>query len=202
MREVAIAPEDVIIKGRHVELTQGLKDHVLDKLQRIELFGKKKVRATVTLEVGKHEHKAEIDFHFDHTKINVHASTQELYGAIDKASEKLTSQLRKYKERLQNHHNRPLHAVDLNVHVIAPSLEDEINDQIEEKNIKEIEKLWGPHAIVSTSSTRLKTLTAQEAVMKMELSQDSFLIFRSEEDQKIKVIYRRKDDNFGLIAVE
>jgi len=202
MREVAITPEDVIIQARHVELTQGLRDHVLDKLQRIEIFGKKKVRASVTLEVEKHEHKAEIDFHFDHTKINVHASTQELYSAIDKASEKLTSQLRKYKERLQNHHSRPLHAIDLNVHVISPSLEDEINDQIEDKTAAEMEKLWGPHAIVSRSSTRLKTLTAQEAVMKMELSQDSFLVFRSEEDQKIKVIYRRKDENYGVISVE
>jgi len=202
MRDVQITPDDVIFQARHLELTQALKDHVLDRLQRIEIFGKKKVHASVTLEVAKNEQKAEIDFHFDHTKVNVHANADELYTAIDKAAEKLTAKLRKYKERLQNHHNRPLHAVDLDVHVIAPSLEDEVNDAIEEENSKELSNLWGPHEIVATSSTRLKTLTADEAVMKMELSQDVFLIFRAEEDQKIKVIYRRRDQNYGVITIE
>jgi len=202
MRDVQITPDDIIFRARHFELTQAIKDHAIERLQRVEIFGKKKVQVSVTLEVAKNEQKAEIDFHFDHTKVNVHANAEELYAAIDKATDKLTNKLRKYKDRLQNHHNRPLHAVDLDVHVIAPSLEDEVNDAIEEENTKELSNLWGPHEIVSTSSTRLKTLTADEAVMKMELSQDVFLIFRAEEDQKIKVIYRRSDKNYGVITVE
>ncbi len=38
--------------------------------------------------------------------------------------------------------------------------------------------------------------------MKMDLSGDAFLIFRSEEDRKIKVIYRRDDGDYGVIEVE
>jgi putative sigma-54 modulation protein len=48
----------------------------------------------------------------------------------------------------------------------------------------------------------MKTLTQNEAIIKMELSGDQFLIFRSEEDRKLKVIYRRSDDHYGIIAVE
>ena len=44
--------------------------------------------------------------------------------------------------------------------------------------------------------------TQEEAIMKMELSEDNFLIFRSEEDTKLKVIYRRSDGNFGVIELE
>jgi putative sigma-54 modulation protein len=194
---------DVIIQGRHVELTQALKDYVFEKLQRVEVFGKKKVNAVVTLEVARHEHRAEVDFHFDHTKVNVHASTGELYAAIDKAIERLSSKLRTYKSRLQHHHNKPLHAVDLDVHVIRPpKLEDEINDEIDEENLKELEALYGPHEIVAREKRPLKTLTLQEAVMKMDLSNDSFKVFRGEEDQKIKVIYRRTDGNYGVMEVE
>jgi len=194
---------DVIIKGRHLELTQALKDYVLDKLRRVEVFGKKKANAVVTLEVGKHEHRAEVDFHFDHTKVNVHASTDELYAAIDKVMERLSSKLRTYKSRLQHHHNKPLHVIDLDVHVIKPPrIEDEINDEIDAENFRELEQLYGPHEIVAKEKRPLKTLMLHEAVMKMDLSNESFMVFRGEEDQKIRVIYRRDDDNYGVIEVE
>lgn len=201
MREME--KDDVIIKGRHIELTEALKDYVLDKLRRIEVFGKKKATAVVTLDVSRHEHKAEIDFHFDHTRVNVHATTEELYAAIDKVMDRLSSKLRTYKSRLQHHHNKPLHAVDLDVNVIrAPKIEDEINDEIDAENLKELEELYGPHEIVAQETRPLKTLALQEAVMKMDLSNDVFKIFRGEEDQKIRVIYRRSDGNYGVIEVE
>lgn len=201
MRE--FGENDVIIKGRHIELTEALRKYVLDKLRRVEIFGKKKAHAVVTLEVDKHEHKAEVDFRFDHTEVNVHATTLELYTAIDKAMDRLSGQLRKYKTRLQHHHNKPLHVIDLDVNVIkAPSIEDEVNDQIEDENYKKLEELYGPHEIVAREKRQLKTLTVPEAIMKMDLAQETFAVFRSEEDQKIKVIYRRKDGNYGVIEVE
>jgi putative sigma-54 modulation protein len=45
-------------------------------------------------------------------------------------------------------------------------------------------------------------LTADEAVMKMDLSGDKFMVYKSEEDQKLKVIYRRRDGDYGLISPE
>ena len=38
--------------------------------------------------------------------------------------------------------------------------------------------------------------------MKMEITDEPFIIYRSEEDQKLKVIYRREDENYGLVQVE
>lgn len=48
----------------------------------------------------------------------------------------------------------------------------------------------------------LKELTREEALMKMELSRDAFLVYRSEEDRRLKVLYRRKDGNYGIIEPE
>ena len=56
--------------------------------------------------------------------------------------------------------------------------------------------------MVAQEKKSLKTLTLDEAIMKMELSSDSFLIYKAEDNHKIKVIYRRKDDHYGVIELE
>jgi putative sigma-54 modulation protein len=58
------------------------------------------------------------------------------------------------------------------------------------------------HPVVAREKMTLKMLTQDEAVMKMEISDDAFIIFKSEEDQKVKVIYRRADRNYGLVQVQ
>ena len=61
---------------------------------------------------------------------------------------------------------------------------------------------YSPPKIIGNDTRSMKFLTAEEAVMKMELSDDPFMIFRGEEDRKLKVIYRRNDGNYGLILPE
>jgi putative sigma-54 modulation protein len=56
--------------------------------------------------------------------------------------------------------------------------------------------------IIDTKVKPLKTLNTEEALMRIDLSGDQFLIFRSEEDRKLKVLYRRKDGHYGLIRPE
>ena len=58
------------------------------------------------------------------------------------------------------------------------------------------------HKIISREKHPLKTLTDGEALMKMDLSGDHFLIYRSEESQRLKVMYRRDDGDFGVIEAE
>jgi len=79
---------------------------------------------------------------------------------------------------------------------------DEINAAIEKINTEKQMDAYGPPKIIGTETKPLKTLTVDEAVMKMDLSGDSFLIFRSQEDMKLKVLYRRKDNHYGLIQPE
>lgn len=56
--------------------------------------------------------------------------------------------------------------------------------------------------MVSTESRPLKDLTTEEAVMKMELSGDHFMLYRDEADRKLKVIYRHSDEDYGIIQAE
>jgi putative sigma-54 modulation protein len=141
---------------------------------------------------------------FIHFHIKASASTENIYSAIDKASDRVIRLVRKYKTKLQSHRWKDRSTVDIHVNVIQALHNDlkEINEEIEAENArKEAERLQ-LHTIVARETMPLKILTQDEAIMKMEISEEPFLIYRAEEDQKLKVIYRRSDHNYGLVQVQ
>ncbi len=191
---------NVKITGRHLEVTDAMKQYALEKVSRVERFSNRIIDVNVIMDIQKYEHRAEIILKVNHTTIRSQAITQDMYASIDKAVEKIESQLRRYKTKLQNHHAKSLAVVDMNVNVFKkPEEEWEIDDL----GVNGSESEFQPHEIVKQKTLPLKILTADEAIMKMELSNDSFLIFKSEEaDQKLRIIYRREDGNYGIIEPE
>ena len=141
---------------------------------------------------------------FIHFHIKVSASTDNMYSAIDKCTDRLIKLIRKYKSKLQSHRFKDLTTVDIHVNVVQPLFDDlkVINEDIEAETARKENERFELHQIVAKETMKLKTLTHDEAVMKMEITEEPFLIFRSEEDRKIKVIYRRKDENYGLVQVQ
>lgn len=194
---------NISITGRHVLVTEAMKTYAFEKLSKIEHFTKELIDIHLTMDIQRQEHRVDIIVKFGHFRINTHASSGDMYASIDSAVHKLVSRLNKYKSKIQEHHNKGLSVIDLQVNVLRSKFteEDEINDAIEEETIRELEEEYNHH-IVSTETIPLKTLTADEAVMKMDLSGDHFLVYRSEEDQKIKIIYRRRDGDYGLMSPE
>lgn len=191
------------IVGRHVEVTDAMKSYAVDKLVKVERFGVRVTEATITMDIQKLVHSVDFIIHINNTKVKVTGRSENMYASIDQAVARLEAKLRRYTKRLHDHHAKSLAAVDINVHVMGPiSPLDEINDLIEEESLRQVEKDFKPHQIVSRETQPLKTLNVEEAIMKMELSEDQFMIYRSEEDQKLKVIYRRKDGNYGVIQPE
>lgn len=190
--------------GRNVLVTDAIRDYVIEKVSKVEKFRNRIIDINVTLDVQKLEQRVDIVMKVDHIKISSSASSDNLYASIDSAADKLQKQLLKYKGRIQEHTARAIADIEeMNVNVI--SKEDEIaviNDEIESENRRSLIDTYMPHEIVSKEKCLLKTLSNSEAVMKIDLSNDNFLIFRSEEDRKIKVIYRRGDGNYGIIEVK
>ena len=125
-----------------------------------------------------------------------------MYASIDKAIDKLQHRLRIWKDRIQDHQRKSVRAVDMVVNVIRKPYNelDELNQEIENDAKMEMDLI--PHKIIGTETIPMKTLTSEEAIMKMELSGDYFLIFKGEEDHKLKVIYRRTDANYGIVQAE
>lgn len=196
-------PYNISIVGKHVQITDAIRNYVFDKISKIERITDSIIDVSVTLDAQKLEHSCAILMNFIHFHIKVSASTDNLYSAIDKASDRAIHLVRKYKDKLQSHRFKDRTTVDIHVNVIGPLKDDlkAINDDIEAENVRKEAERYELHRVVAKETMPLRTLTQDEAVMKMEITDEPFIIFRSEEDQKIKVIYRREDRNYGLVQV-
>ncbi len=192
------------IVGKHLHVTDTLHDYILEKIAKFERFTDKILDIVVTIEKQKLEHSVSFLMKFLHFQIKSHAGTDDLYSAIDKASDRMLRLISKYKSKLMAHHTQGLSAIDLKVNVLEPQRDEvtSINIDIEAENWRKEQEKYRLHSVVKTEKLSIRTLTQDEAVMKMELSSEPFLIYRGEEDQKLKAIYRREDDNFGLVELQ
>ncbi len=195
---------NISIIGKHFQITDAIRNYVFEKLQKLEHFADHIIDVLVTLDTQKMEHSCTIVMNFIHFHIKVSGNTDNMYSAIDKASDRIIKLVRRYKTKLQSTRGKHLSTVDLHVNVIQPLKDDlaEINDEIVAETAHKEEEKYKLHNIVAKETIPLKTLTQGEAVMKMELSNDHFLIYRGEEDQKIKVMYRREDQNYSLVQLQ
>ena len=192
------------IVGRNVFVTEPMKNYAMEKISKIDRFHNHVFGVHVTMDIQKLEHSVVIILNFSHFKIKVSAASTDMYVSIDKAVDKLQAQLRRWKGKIQDHHKKGVSVVDMTVNVLRRPYNDleEINAAIETVNLqKEIDEYYPPK-VIGNDTRPLKMLTMDEAVMKMELSGDQFMLFRGEEDQKLKVIYRRNDGNYGIILPE
>jgi len=196
---------NVNVIGRNLAVTDALRDYVLEKVSKLERFGARIIDLLIAMEVQKVDHKVDIVMKVYDTKIKCSATSDNMYASIDKAADKLENQLRKYKTKLQNHH-MPREDIENMIVKIFKSSEDEktteANLDIEEENNRQLFNQFKPGELVKQETRKLKTLTVDEALTKIELSGDAFLIFRREDDQKVCVLYRRKDSHFGVIETE
>jgi putative sigma-54 modulation protein len=192
---------EIDIVGRHVQVTEAMKQHAREKLLKMERFHDHIMYIHVTMDIEHLNHVVTCIVKFDHFKIKAQGSSTDMYVSIDLAVDRLQKQMRRWKSRIQDHRNRQAVIVQAPVSLVERPYSDidEYNAEIELQN-REHE---ASHPKVIGQKTRaLKTLTMQEAMMKMELSKDAFLVYRSEEDRKLKVMYVRKDGNYGIIQPE
>jgi putative sigma-54 modulation protein len=181
-----------------------MKDYALEKISKIERFHPHILDIQVTMDIQKLEHTVTIFIHFNHMKIKVHASSNDMYTSIDRATEKLRKQIRRWKDKIQDHHAKSRSVVDMQVNVLQrpyDELEEFNGDIAASSKAKEQAMSWPPK-VIGTSTRPLKDLTKEEAVMKIELSGDQFLIYRDEASRRLHILYRRKDGNYGLIQTE
>ena len=194
---------NIQIVGRNIQVTDAMKNHAFDKLTKIERFQNHIMDVHVTLDAQRLEHSCLITIKFDHLSVRAHAAASDMYVAIDMAIDKLQKQLRRWKEKIQDLTKKKISVGEMQVNILMrPRAEDEFTKDMEIELEEERQRQMSPGKVVGQETLPLKTLTADEAIMKMELSGDPFLVFRSEEDRKLKVIYRRDDGNYGLIKPE
>lgn len=194
---------DITIIGRNVMVTDAMRQYAIDKLSKIERWNLRIIDIDVVMDIQRDDQRVDITMKVDHILIRSSANTDDIYASIDLAIRRLEAQLRRYKGRIHDYQIKGSSITEVNVNVFEGDSElKELNDDIEQENNDLIEDTFKPHKIVSKETHPLKTLNYPEAIMKMQLSGDTFMIFRAEEDLKLKVIHKREDGNFGVIEPE
>ena len=190
------------IYGKHIDISDPIKDYIIEKLGRIERMTGLISEVEVRIEVQKLVHQVDIVMKFSHFKVCVHANTDNMYSAIDKAFDRLQRKLYNWKTRIQEYHARKPVMVDMQVDIYASPEEElaDINEEIEAQNAKQLQKEMGLPTVVTSKTMPLKTLRYDEAMMKIVLSGDNFLIYKDEVQQDLRIMYKRDDGTFGLIT--
>lgn len=184
---------NVIVTGRHVHVTDGMKQHAVERISKLDRIGDRIIDVHVAMDIQKLNHRCDIQMKYAHTLIRSHANTTDMYVSIDEAVDKLSKQLRRYKQRLHDHYAKKHPIEEVPVRIFA------VEEYEEEFGEEEVEAQPQIHRIVATETRPIKILTEDEAIMKMELSGDQLMVYRSEADRRLRVIYRREDGNYAVV---
>src|SRR5690349_1363235 len=94
---------NISVTGRHVMVTEAMKDYAIEKASKIEKFSDRIIDMLITMDVHKLEHRVDIVLKVNDIKIKSHAITGDMYASIDLAVHKIQTQLLRYKDKLQDH---------------------------------------------------------------------------------------------------
>ncbi len=171
----------ITVTGRHIEVTDALRQYAQDKFMRLEKYLPKAVQAVVTLSVVKKvHHTADAVIKSNGYLIQASEETDEMYAAIDLLIEKIERRIKRYRERLSDHK----HAVKTG-RTEGPPESASNEDRAPQ--------------IIKIKRFDMKPMAPEEAVMQMELLDKDFFVFSNSGSGHLNVIYRRRDGNIGLI---
>ena len=172
----------ITISGKNIEVTQGLKDAIYDKLDKLDKYFTPETEAIVTLSVEKSRQKIEVTIPIKGSVIRAEEVSDDMYVSIDLVQEIIERQMRKHKTRLANRYRSGGH--------FQPAyLDMDVEDDDEVR-------------IVRTKKFAIKPMDPEEACLEMELSGHSFFVFRNSETDDVNVVYKRKGNTYGLIEPE
>ncbi len=168
-----------IITGRNIDVTEGLKNAIYEKIGKLERYFTPATEIQVTLSGEKDRQKIEVTIPVKGSIIRSEQVSSDMYVSIDLVEEIIERQLKRYKTKL----------VDQKQSAASFSeayIEEEADDPEEIK-------------IVRTKRFAVKPMDPEEACIQMELLGHNFFVFRNSETDEVSVVYKRKGNTYGLI---
>ena len=171
------------IFGKNIEVTEGIKGAVEEKLGKLDKYFAEETKADVTLSVNRNDQKVEVTIPVKGGIIRAEEVSEDMYASIDMVEETIERQLVKYKNKLVD--KKKSYRDNFTNDYIEADYEDEDEDVVK---------------IVRTKSFGIKPMDAEEACIQMELLGHNFFVFLNAETDEVNVVYKRKGGTFGLIG--
>ena len=170
------------ITGKNIEVTDGLRSAIYEKIGKLERYFSKDTDVTVTLSVEKGRQKIEVTIPVKGSIIRSEQTSTDMYVSIDLVEEVIERQLKKYK-------NKIIDKKQSNSAFSDAYIQEEMEDPEEVQ-------------IIRTKRFAMKPMDPEEACIQMELLGHAFYVFRSSETDEVNVVYKRKNVTYGLIEPE
>jgi putative sigma-54 modulation protein len=168
--------------GRHIEVTPALRSHVEEHFGRLgQLFNGNSPKAHVIIEVERGRHRSEIIVNWRRDVLTATTTNSDMYKSLSQTITKIEKQaLRLKNKKVDRKHRAP---------------------KVGEVASRDAEVVPAPSTprIINARRYAVKPLTAEEAALVLDGDENQFLVFRNSENDRVSVIYKRKDGNYGLI---
>lgn len=167
----------ITITGRHVEVTDALRDHTIEKMNHACRLLDKISAAHITLSVEKYRHIIEVVIQAHGVTLRGKEETADMYASVDQVMDKIEVQAKRLKEKIKDKKRQ----------------EERETSEFEEEISGEAPRVY------EAESFAAKPLTVDDAVRELQNSESLFIAFRNAKTDEVNVLYKRKDGNFGLV---
>ena len=195
---------DVVVTGRHCELSDRFRDHVADKLGRLEKHDHRIMRVQVEVENERNPRQADRAVRIELTAyskgpvIRAEAAAVDKMGALDLAVDKMAAQMRRANDRkVRAHRNRP-----------SPSepptaeIEGDDEDAVPERKVASMTVTGDGPPEVREKTHPSRPMTLDQALYEMELVGHDFYLFVDQDTRRPAVVYRRRAYDYGVISLD
>ena len=168
------------IRGKKIEVTDAIRDYMASKIERLEKYldDNDEVEAKAVVSTKGKEQKVEVTIWSGKYNIRAEESSDDLYAAMDLVIDKLERQFKKYKDKINDKRRK------------------ETIKEIDTEDIKDLEE---KEVIVRRKEVYLKPIDEEEAISQMELLDHTFFVYKDSNTNKINVVYKRNDGDYGVI---
>ncbi len=195
---------DVVVTGRHCELSDRFRDHVADKLGRLEKHDHRIMRVQVEVENERNPRQADRAVRIELTAyskgpvIRAEAAAVDKMGALDLAVDKMAAQMRRANDRkVRAHRNRPSPS-----ELPTAEIEGGDEDAVPERKVASMTVTGDGPPEVREKTHPSRPMTLDQALYEMELVGHDFYLFVDQDTRRPAVVYRRRAYDYGVISLD
>ncbi len=195
---------DVVVTGRHCELSERFREHVADKLGRLEKHDHRIMRVQVEVENERNPRQSDRAVRIELTAyskgpvIRAEAAAVDKMGALDLAVDKMAAQMRRANDRkVRAHRTRPATS---ELPLVEPESSDD--DAVPQRKVASMTVTGDGPPVVREKVHAAKPMTLDQALYEMELVGHDFYLFLDQESHRPAVVYRRRGYDYGVIALD
>jgi ribosomal subunit interface protein len=204
---------DVVVSSRQCEISERFREHVEDKLTRLEKHDHRIIRVEVLLERERNARQPERQVRVELTAkskgpvLRAEAAAEDKMAALDLALDKMSAQMRRAADRRKVHHGK--HAPE-SVHQAMvrsePSPDGEAgtapDDEVSVHQVGPVTVTGDGPLVVREKTHAASAINLEQALYEMELVGHDFYLFVDKESERPSVVYRRRGYDYGVISLE